>query len=154
MALRLTLIDMGTRRTRTTEHADHYLEMKPQGDLAIANGIAHLLVANGTYDREFVAKHCNFRAPSDPAVLTGKTITFDEFTAMLAPYTPEHVEKLSGVPAKDIRMLAELFGSRSKRIVSTWCMGFNQHTRGPHQSATRLSHRPPRGRSRDRQRLY
>ena len=55
------MIDIGTRRTRTTDHRQHYLEFKPHSDLAIANGIAHLLVQRGTYDRSFVENHCNFR---------------------------------------------------------------------------------------------
>ncbi len=44
-------IDISTRRTRTTDQCQEYLEMKPHGDLAIANGIAHLLISNGTYSR-------------------------------------------------------------------------------------------------------
>lgn len=53
----VTMIDISTRRTRTSVECDHYCEMKPHGDLAIANGIAHLLVNNGTYDKAFVEKH-------------------------------------------------------------------------------------------------
>jgi len=127
----IKLIDIGTRRTRTTEHCQHYLEMKPQGDLAIANGIAHLLIANDNYDKEFVEKHCNFKAPDDENPnLHGKAITFDEFKEMVKPYTPEHVEELSGIAADDIRMLADLFANRDIRITSLWCMGMNQHNRG------------------------
>jgi anaerobic selenocysteine-containing dehydrogenase len=48
----------------------------------------------------------------------------------MAEYTPERVEQISGVRAADIRMLADLFGDRTKRITSLWCMGMNQHTRG------------------------
>jgi len=124
------LIDIGTRRTRTTVHAQHYLEMKPHGDLAIANGIAHLLVKGGGYARRFVAENCAFRADSEPGTLDGKAIDFEEYARKLEPYTPEHVEKLSGVPAAKIRMLAELFARRDLRITSLWCMGMNQHTRG------------------------
>jgi nitrate reductase NapA len=127
---KVTLIDIGTRRTRSTAHADHYLEFKPQSDLAIANGIMHLLIANDTYDKDFVAKHCNFRGVDEPATLQGKAISFEEFKKGLEAYTPEHVEKISGVPAKQIRMLADLFGRRDLKITSLWCMGMNQHTRG------------------------
>lgn len=127
---KVTLIDISTRRTRTTELADEYLEFKPQSDLAIANGIAHLLLKEGTWDREFVERHCAFRGPSDPPTLQGKAITFDEYRAAMAEYTPERVEEISGVPAAKIRMLAGLFGDRSRRITSLWCMGANQHTRG------------------------
>jgi nitrate reductase (cytochrome) len=124
----LTLIDIGTRRTRTTEHCQHYLEMRPHTDLAIANGIAHLLLREGTYDRKFVDSFCSFRAPDQE--LTGKAISFDAYRKELEAYTPERVQEISGVPAADIRMLAGLFGRRDLRITSLWCMGMNQHTRG------------------------
>lgn len=127
---KITLIDIGTRRTRTTDHAQHYLEFKPHTDTAIANGIAHLLLKNGTWDKEFVEKHCNFRAQSDPPTLNGKAITFDEYKKSLEKYTPEYVAELSGVPAADIRLLGELFGNKELRITSLWCMGVNQHTQG------------------------
>ncbi len=127
----VTLIDIGTRRTRTTAACQHYLEMKGHGDLAIANGIAHLLIKNGTYDKHFVENYCNFKAP-DPENpnLHGKPISFDEYKALVQPYTPERVEELSGVPAEQIRMLGDLFGDPEKKITSLWCMGMNQHTRG------------------------
>lgn len=126
------MIDIGTRRTRTTDHCQHYLEFKPHSDLAIANGIAHLLVQRGTYDRSFVENHCNFRQldPDNPALMTGKPMSLEEYKSALAPYTPEYVEEISGVPADKIRMLADLFGDRDRRITSLWCMGMNQHTRG------------------------
>lgn len=127
---KVTLIDIGTRRTRTTEHCQEYLEFIPNSDLAIANGIAHLLLENGTYDKAFVEKNCNFKAPTDPPSLHGRSTSFDEYKAALAEYTPERVEELSGVPAEKIRMLGEIFGSRDLRITSLWCMGMNQHTRG------------------------
>jgi nitrate reductase (cytochrome) len=127
---KVMLIDLGTRRTRTTEYCEHYLEFRPQSDLAIANGIAHLLLKSGTYDKEFVSKHCNFRGDTDPVSLNGKAITFEEYAKSLELYTPEHVEEISGVPADKIRLLGKLFGDRNLRITSLWCMGMNQHTRG------------------------
>jgi nitrate reductase NapA len=127
---KLKLIDIGTRRTRSTAFADHYLNFVPHTDLAIANGILHLLVKRGTYDKAFVEKHCAFRADSDPADLFGKAIDFEEFKRGLEPYTPERVSKLSGISVLDIEMLADLFGDQTIRITSLWCMGANQHTRG------------------------
>ncbi|HPB95654.1 MAG TPA: molybdopterin-dependent oxidoreductase, partial [Polyangiaceae bacterium] len=126
----IRLIDICTRRTRSSLHAQNVLIFKPHTDLAIANGIAHLLLERGTYDKEFVEKHCAFRADSEPRELIGKAISFEEYRKSLEPYTPEHVQEISGVPAKDIRMLADLFGDRSLRITSLWCMGMNQHTQG------------------------
>jgi nitrate reductase NapA len=126
----ITLIDIGTRRTRTTDHCQHYLPFRPHTDLAIANGIAALLIERGTYHRGFVEAHCRFKAPSDPPDLHGRSISFEEYKAMVAPYTPEKVEEISGVPAEKLRLLADLFGDPKLRITSLWCMGMNQHTRG------------------------
>ena len=127
---KVKLIDIGTRRTRTTAHCDEYLQFSPHTDLAIANGIAHLLIKKGTYDKEFVRKHCNFRQDTKPGKLKGQPMTFEAYKKAMALYTPEYVEKISGVPAAKIKMLADLFGRRDIRITSLWCMGMNQHTRG------------------------
>lgn len=127
---RIELIDIATRRTRTTEHCQHYLEMRPHSDTAIANGIAHLLLRNNTFDSRFVDNHCAFKADADPITLHGRPITFDEYRRLLEPYTPEYVSRIAGVPADQIRMLADLFGQRERRITSLWCMGMNQHTQG------------------------
>ncbi|MBX3247262.1 MAG: molybdopterin-dependent oxidoreductase [Myxococcales bacterium] len=127
----VTLIDIGTRRTRTTGYAQHYLEMKPHGDLAIALGIMHLLIREGTYDRNFVERHCAFRALQEAnPTLQGEAIDFETWKRRVEEYTPERVQELSGVPAAEIRRLAGLFGNRDLRITSLWCMGMNQHTRG------------------------
>lgn len=127
----VTLIDIGTRRTRTTEFCDHYLEFQPSSDIAIANGVAHLLLREGTWDRRFVEAHAAFRAlQEDTPTLMGQAIDFEDYRRRMEEYTPERVEEISGVPAEKIRMLAGLFGRRDLRITSLWCMGMNQHTRG------------------------
>lgn len=127
---KVKVIDIGTRRTRTTEFADEFLQFNPQSDLAIVNGIAHLLIENDSFDKEFVGKFCNFRGDTEPFSLFGKEITFEEYKAAVKPYTPEYVEQISGVPAEKIRMLGKLFADKGNRICSIWCMGVNQHTRG------------------------
>ncbi len=128
---KITLIDISTRRTRTTDACQHYLEMKGHGDLAIANGIAHLLIKNDTYNRQFVESFCSFKAAdNENPNLHGRPISFDDYRSFLEEYTPERVEELSGVKADDIRLLADLFGNPKLKITSLWCMGMNQHTRG------------------------
>lgn len=126
----IEIIDIGTRQTRTTEHSQHYLEFVPHTDLAIANGIAHLLLESERYDSDFVGKHLAFKADSEPPTLHGKSITFDDYKRELKKYTPEYVEKISGVPAAKIRMLADRFANPKLKITSLWCMGMNQHTAG------------------------
>ncbi|QQE09992.1 molybdopterin-dependent oxidoreductase [Planctomycetota bacterium] len=124
------LIDIGTRITRTSEQSDHVMLMNPHTDLAIANCIIQQLISSDRYDKEFAEKHCNFRQDSDPAGLFGAPMSFDAYVKEIKKYTPEYVEKISGVSASDLRLLGELFADPSKKIVSLWCMGMNQHTAG------------------------
>lgn len=120
----VTLVDISTRRTRSTELADHYLEFQPQTDLAIANAICHELLERGAYDKKFVASRVRFKAND------GKDITLEEYKRFLAGYSLEKVSELSKVPVEQLRALADMFADPERKIVSLWCMGVNQHTRG------------------------
>jgi len=137
----VVLVDIATRRTRTTEGSDLYLEFKPHTDLVIANAIAHEIVANGWVDEEFVRRHCVFkrgeenigyglRGTSAANPMRNEITSFDAYRRFLEKYTPEYAEKVSGVPAGKIRQVAALYGDPNKKVVSLWCMGTNQHTRG------------------------
>ena len=138
----VTLVDIGTRRTRTTEASDVYLEFRPHSDLAIANAIAHEIIEQGWVNEDFVSKHCLFKKASEDIgyglrdeppkqnPLENEQISLDEYKRFLAKYTPEYAAEVSGVPAQKIRELAKLYGDPSKKVVSLWCMGLNQHTRG------------------------
>jgi nitrate reductase NapA len=126
----VNLIDIGTRRTRTTPFAQHFLQFNPHSDLAIANGIAAYLIEHDAYDKEFVAQHCAFRIdPAEPD-LNGQALSFEDYKQKIRKFTPEYVAQASGVPKADIVMLGELFRRRDVKITSLWCMGVNQHTRG------------------------
>jgi hypothetical protein len=65
-------------------------------------------------------------------------VSFEEFRKGLEPYTLEAVAPLAkGDPdepletfAAKLRTLADLYCDRSRKVVSYWAMGFNQHTRG------------------------
>jgi nitrate reductase NapA len=120
----VTLIDLGTRRTRTSDAADHYLEFKPQSDMAIANCIAHQLLASNRHDKAFVEKHVRFQGDDE------KEITLEEYRRFLRDYSPEKVAPLAGLAVADLKMLGDLFAARDAKVVSLWCMGVNQHTRG------------------------
>jgi nitrate reductase (cytochrome) len=124
-------IDIGTRRTRTTDQCQEYLEFKPHTDLAIANGIAHLLIKNDV--RQGIRRAALQLPPTRPGTARQHVRHADELRASTPKpskeYTPEHVEELSGVPAEKIRMLGDLFGDREEAS-PLWCMGMNQHTRG------------------------
>ena len=134
------IIDLATRTTRTSYAADRSLLFRPQTDLAVANAICHEIVARGWVDRTFVEHHVAFRKGktgigyglADDFSFTeeAEVATWDEYVRFLEEYTPEAAERVSGMSAADIRWLASLYGDRSRRVMSLWCMGMNQHTRG------------------------
>lgn len=121
---KIKMIDMATRRTRTTDAADHYIEFQPQTDMVIANAICHELIRRDTYDKEFVRDRVRFLADDKTP------IGLEEYKAFLADYDLDSASKLSGVPVQQLSLLADLFSDPNERIVSLWCMGMNQHTRG------------------------
>ncbi|MCI8468077.1 MAG: molybdopterin-dependent oxidoreductase, partial [Eggerthellaceae bacterium] len=138
--------DLTTLRTRTSASADKVLVFRPGSDIAIANAIANYLVQNNLYDKAFVADHLQFKQGTEnignatddgydasevgQSVDAVQSITFEEYAARLAPYTLAYAEELSGVPAADIQELAEVFADRSRKVLSLWTMGVNQHNRG------------------------
>lgn len=121
---KITLIDISTRYTRSSEAADHYLEFVPHTDLAIANCICRQLLERGSWDKDFVASKVRFKAND------GSDLSIDQYRDFLAAYTPDKVSKLSGLPVGQLEMLADVFGDPDRKVVSLWCMGVNQHTRG------------------------
>ena len=134
------IIDLATRWTRTSMAADKSMLFVPQTDLALANAICHEIIRNGWVNQAFVNKHVSFHEGktnigygledgftfNDEA----KTIAFERYRELLKDYAPDKVERLTGVPARDIRYLASLYGDPKRKVMSVWCMGFNQHTRG------------------------
>jgi nitrate reductase NapA len=144
---RVRIVDLATRRTPTSDYADLYVEFRPGSDLALANGILHLLVARDLVDRAFVEENVVFRRGIEDQRAIGygcygeqaerytfqdeaRESSWDELVGFLAEYTPKRASEISGVSARQIEALAEIYGARDRGTVSLWCMGVNQHTRG------------------------
>lgn len=135
------LVDLATRRSRTSDASDLYIQFKPQTDLAIANALAREIIEKGWVNRNFVGRHCTFmkgvenigyglRGSTAPNPSGGEPVDFESYRRYVGRYTPEYVESISGVPAARIRELAALYGDKDRKVVSLWCMGMNQHVRG------------------------
>ena len=135
-----TIIDFATRTTRSSTASDRSILFHPQTDLAVANAIAFEIINNGRVNKKFVEDYCSFNkgltnigyGTEDKFNFADKPekIDFEAYKEFLKDYAPEKVSGMSGVSVKDIKFLANLYGDPNKKVVSFWCMGVNQHTRG------------------------
>ncbi|UGQ15684.1 bifunctional nitrate reductase/sulfite reductase flavoprotein subunit alpha [Yinghuangia sp. ASG 101] len=108
------LIVVDPRRTATAAKADLFLQLRPGTDLALLNGLLHLLAENGHTDPEFIAAH---------------TEGWDAMGGFLADYAPAEVAATTGIPEDDIRTAARWIGEAAEWM-SCWTMGLNQSTHG------------------------
>ncbi|MER6350551.1 bifunctional nitrate reductase/sulfite reductase flavoprotein subunit alpha [Streptomyces sp. NPDC001634] len=108
------LIVVDPRRTATAEKADLFLQIRPGTDLALLNGLLHLLYENGHTDAGFIARH---------------TEGWEAMPAFLADYPPAAVAAITGLAEEDIREAARLIGEAGE-WTSCWTMGLNQSTHG------------------------
>jgi sulfite reductase (NADPH) flavoprotein alpha-component len=108
------LIVVDPRRTTTADKADLHLPIKPGTDLALLNGILHLLVESGDIDDDFIAEH---------------TEGWADMPDFLADYPPDVVAGLTGLPEADIRSAAAMIAEAGEWM-SCWTMGLNQSTHG------------------------
>ena len=134
------IIDFATRTTRSSTASDRSILFHPQTDLAVANAICSEIINNGWVNQKFVEDYCSFNkgltnigyGTEDKFNFNDKPekIDFEAYKEFLKDYAPEKVSGMSGVSVKDIKFLANLYGDPNKKVVSFWCMGVNQHTRG------------------------
>lgn len=108
------LIVVDPRRTATAAKADLFMQIAPGTDLALLNGLLHLIVKNGHTDPEFIAEF---------------TTGWEEMPSFLEQFTPERVSEITGIPAEDIRTAARWIGT-AENWITAWTMGLNQSTHG------------------------
>ena len=109
---RLILAD--PRRSELARHATHYLQFKPDTDVALLNAMMHTIVAEGLVDAEFVRD---------------RTSGYAELEKNVAGFSPEAMAPLCGIPAETIRTVARLFAT-SRASMILWGMGISQHVHG------------------------
>jgi ferredoxin-nitrate reductase len=105
------VIVIDPRRTFTVDTgADLHLQLKPGTNVALLNGICNLLFQNDWVDREFIER---------------RTIYFDRFRDVVSAYTPDVVERITGVPEDTLRRAATWIGT-SRSTFSTCLQGVYQ----------------------------
>ncbi|HXR77037.1 MAG TPA: molybdopterin-dependent oxidoreductase [Bryobacteraceae bacterium] len=111
---RKTLIAADPRVSKTAMMADIHLALKPRTDLALLNGIAHILIRDNLVNRNYVTNH---------------TTGFDDLKQFVANCTPEVTARITGLHIEQIERVAKLYG-RAKAAFIGWTMGVNHSTQG------------------------
>ena len=108
------LIVVDPRRNATAEKADLFLQIRPGTDLALLNGLLHLLFEQGYVDHDFIAAH---------------TEGWETIPAFLADYPPARVSEITGIAEADLCQAANWIGEAGAWM-TCWTMGLNQSTHG------------------------
>jgi anaerobic selenocysteine-containing dehydrogenase len=90
------IIVIDPKRIAIADQADMYLKIRPGTDGALALALIHVIIEEKLYDSEFIEKW---------------TLGFDKLVPHIKRYTPEWAEKITWIPAEDIRKLARVFAT-------------------------------------------
>ena len=102
------------RRSELARHATHYLQFKPDTDVALLNAMMHTIVHENLVDEAFIAS---------------RTIGYEDLKKNVEGYSPEAMAPLCGIPAETIKEVARLYAT-SKGSMILWGMGISQHVHG------------------------
>jgi formate dehydrogenase major subunit len=108
------LVVVDPRRIELARYADVHLRLRPGSNVAVFNGLAHVLLDEGFADEDFLA-----------ACADG----LDELRELLREYSPERVQELSGVPAAELRRAARLYGKAGCAAI-VYGLGITEHAHG------------------------
>jgi anaerobic selenocysteine-containing dehydrogenase len=104
------IVTVDPRCTWLAANSEHWLQVRPGSDGALALGLANVIISEGLYDADFVDRW---------------TYGFDEFAAYAAQFTPEETSRITWVPAEKIRAAARLLAS-SKNALLQWGVALDQ----------------------------
>jgi formate dehydrogenase alpha subunit len=110
-----TLLVIDPRRTGLADIADLFLCHNPGSDVALLNGMVHVILEEGIWDKKFVEE---------------RTEDLEELEIVTAKYTPEYVEKITGISEEQLRAAARMYASPGKKCAIYYGMGLAHHATG------------------------
>ena len=119
----LKIIVVDPRRTDTAAFADLHLPILPGTDVALFNGLLHLLLWDGHVDQSYIAAH---------------TEGFEALKQTVRDYHPKLVAETCGIAESDLALAAKWFGE-SPAVLSLYCQGLNQSSRGTEKNAALIN---------------
>lgn len=119
----LKIIVVDPRRTDTAAFADLHLPILPGTDVALFNGLLHLLLWDGRVDQSYIAAH---------------TEGFDALKQTVRDYHSKLVADTCGIAEADLMTAAKWFGELPA-VLSLYCQGLNQSSRGTEKNAALIN---------------
>ena len=125
---RMVVVD--PRRTDTAEAADLFLQIQPGTDVALFNGMLHVMLWEGWVDAAYIAAH---------------TSGFDALKTRVREFTPKDTASLCGIKEADLVQAARWFaglddaGAPRKPTLSLYCQGLNQSSSGTAKNAALIN---------------
>lgn len=110
------LIVADPRRIEMAEYADLHLQLKPGTNIALVNGMCHVIIKEDLLDKKYIDE---------------RTEDFEELKEHLEYYTPEVVSEITGLPAEDIVKAARMYAKAAGSGIY-YAMGITQHSTGTH----------------------
>jgi formate dehydrogenase major subunit len=108
------LIIADPRRTDLARHASHFLQFKPDTDVALLNAMIHAIIDEGLVNEAFIRD---------------RTSGYEALKENAKAFSPEKMAPVCGIPAGTIREVARLYAT-SKASIILWGMGISQHVHG------------------------
>jgi formate dehydrogenase alpha subunit len=108
------LVVVDPRRTKLAERADLWLRIVPGTDVAFLNGMMQVILEEDLWDKKFVEE---------------RTEDFDELVRLVKKYTPEMVEKITGINETQLRQAARMYAAEG-RNATFWGMGITHYVTG------------------------
>ena len=109
---RLILVD--PRDIELGQYASLWLRQRPGTDIAWLNGMMNVIITEGLADEKFIAE---------------RTENFEALKATVSRYTPEMVEEITGIPARDLIDAARMYATSGASSI-LYAMGITQHITG------------------------
>src|SRR5229473_2857172 len=115
----LKIIVVDPRRTETAEGAELHLAILPGTDVALFNGMLHIMIWEDLIAAAYIAAH---------------TEGFAMLKATVRDYTPKFVAEICGINEAELFQAARWFAA-AKAALSLYCQGLNQSTSGTAKNA-------------------
>jgi formate dehydrogenase alpha subunit len=114
------IIVVDPRWTPLVRYAKIWLQPKLGTDVALLNGIIHVIIKHDLTDKTFIQER-----------IDGGMQSFEELKELTSKYTPAFTEEITGVPSHLIEEAALIYGKSNKAIIATG-MGMSQQVTGTH----------------------